>query len=190
VPIYVADKSICPICGEVIKETDKRVGFPPFIGNTNDPLYLFDDRMFHSDCITAHPLFSELMKRYSDYQNKFSIPQKEKPCDHCHKPLTVDEYVKDDIFIMPYISYGNSEFKKFDYLYLHAHCIPNYKYIHELQEALNRIKNEGWWGGNAIAFKLSYIEIILKNPNNIPNLNFLYTGKGQSIEEIATQERK
>lgn len=188
-PLIILNQSICPMCKGILKDTDNLSVFQPFVANTNDPLYFFNDRAFHQECITSHPLYMELMQRYRAMGKK-CIDMRQRPCDVCHKILTVEEFVKDDIFTLPYISYGNPDFERFDYLYVHSHCIPNYESIQELQNALQQIKDEGWWGGNTIDFKLTYIKMILNNPDNIPSLNFLYKGKGKSIDQIAEQKQE
>nr|WP_295865444.1 hypothetical protein [uncultured Chitinophaga sp.] len=45
----------CILCNEVIDASRPFVGFPPFTGNTKDPLYRFSDSAVHESCLQHHP---------------------------------------------------------------------------------------------------------------------------------------
>lgn len=45
----------CVLCNEVVDASRQYIAFPPFIGNTKDPLYIFSDNVAHESCLNNHP---------------------------------------------------------------------------------------------------------------------------------------
>jgi len=61
--------STCPICGNVLNENEEVIGFPPFVLNTKDPLYLFNDHGCHKKCVLDHPYGNKAI----NLSNKFIL---------------------------------------------------------------------------------------------------------------------
>ena len=61
------DRSICALCGNVLRKEDELVAFPPFEGNEHDPLYFFSDADFHAACFLTHPLKDEAERAKETY---------------------------------------------------------------------------------------------------------------------------
>lgn len=49
--MVVINKTICPICGDMIREQDETYSFPSFVVNIKDRLYFFNDNTFHKRCL-------------------------------------------------------------------------------------------------------------------------------------------
>lgn len=65
--IIILNRSICRICGNLIKEGDEIAGFPHFARSEQDPLYFFSDAGFHATCFVNHPLSAEALKAVAEY---------------------------------------------------------------------------------------------------------------------------
>lgn len=61
--IIILDKTKCEICGKLIKEGERVVGFPPFATDEKDFTFFFSDSGFHEDCFLKHPLKDEVLRR-------------------------------------------------------------------------------------------------------------------------------
>lgn len=47
--------SKCPICNNALHESEDIIGFPPFVANQLDTLYVFNDSGCHRQCVVDHP---------------------------------------------------------------------------------------------------------------------------------------
>ena len=54
----------CPICNQIVGESQKRTGFTHFIEDDKDPLWRFSDAVFHYDCFMKWECKEEYLKRY------------------------------------------------------------------------------------------------------------------------------
>lgn len=54
----------CSACGLPMKDNNEVIGFPAFIANQRDPLYQFNDGVFHVHCLKSHALAETLFQRY------------------------------------------------------------------------------------------------------------------------------
>lgn len=60
--IIIPGKTLCPLCDDVITESDEIVGVPHFIADKNDPLWRYSDAAFHRACFLTwaqHDTFIE-----------------------------------------------------------------------------------------------------------------------------------
>lgn len=53
--IFVVNKSRCPICDSPIREGEEYYLFPAFVANAKDPIFFFNDQVFHVACLQQHP---------------------------------------------------------------------------------------------------------------------------------------
>lgn len=63
--LIIYGKTVCPICGNVIKEGQEVIAFSPFILNELDPLYFFNDAAFHTQCFYSYPAASKAQTVYA-----------------------------------------------------------------------------------------------------------------------------
>src|SRR6266849_7238339 len=82
----------CSICGKPILEGQNKVMFSPFVSNEADPLFPFNDGVFHSECFQNHPLAHAAKTRYAEVRDK-SKPENRR-CPVCRQMITdPDDYL-------------------------------------------------------------------------------------------------
>jgi hypothetical protein len=92
-------------------------GFPHFVGNRKDPLFMFTDAAFHRACFLEHPL-RESVERRLEWRKRW---RKERKCFVCGEEVkeTEDEYKTQFLTDDP-----NSPLYEFNYLHFHrAHLL-------------------------------------------------------------------
>ena len=52
----------CHLCQKEMDDIVHLFAFPAFISNTLDPFYLFNDSVFHPECLKEHPLGNRAIK--------------------------------------------------------------------------------------------------------------------------------
>jgi hypothetical protein len=57
--ILIRGKTVCALCGQVIKKGEKATLFPHFVVSRDDPLWKFTDRALHTVCVARDPLGPE-----------------------------------------------------------------------------------------------------------------------------------
>lgn len=68
----------CILCNEVIDASRPYIGFPPFTGNTKDPLYRFSDCAVHESCLQSHPSCQQVLSILDAYDA--SLPSRGGVC--------------------------------------------------------------------------------------------------------------
>lgn len=94
--ITFINQTKCGICNKKIDDQENFFSFPPFIQNTKDSFYQFNDSAFHIDCLNKHPFGSraiELAKQYF-----YSIRPENRKCIVDGKIIeNYDDYIFIDI---------------------------------------------------------------------------------------------
>jgi hypothetical protein len=65
--IVFINQTMCSICCKELKKEDKIFSFPPFVQNTKDPFYQFNDTACHIECLKNHPLGNMAIKFAREY---------------------------------------------------------------------------------------------------------------------------
>jgi hypothetical protein len=90
--ILLSRKTVCPLCGRIIADGEKAIGFPPFVANEVDPLYIFSDGVFHASCFRQDPLAKQAEARYSESRKRTSPLARQ--CRICGRVIdSPDEYL-------------------------------------------------------------------------------------------------
>jgi len=151
--IVIGGKSRCPICGNVIKDGQEIVSFPPFVGNELDPLWFFSDAAFHASCFQEHPLAQEALHRSEELLRH--IPPSNRLCVICKREI--EEF--DDYFSLGHLV-ADPAHPLFRYNYLQAHRshLAQWPELSQLSKLIQDLKESGAWRGPA----LDYILTVLK----------------------------
>jgi hypothetical protein len=142
VPIVIAGKTICKICGKVIENNDDIIAFPPIISNSKDPLYLFHDAAFHLKCFNSHPNANR-MRTVWDQANQRTRPLK---CEICTQLL---HYSEDFLPLGLLSSDPNNPLFHFNYMIFHKHHLTQWPELSNVYNLLLKIPKESW-GGNIL----------------------------------------
>lgn len=82
----------CVHCGKRISDEERVVAFPAFTANKKDPLYLFNDAIFHQECFETHPLAERALLRSQETQERLSPGNRY--CIVCEELITdPDDYL-------------------------------------------------------------------------------------------------
>ena len=74
----------CPVCHEPIGREDDYRGFPPFVRDRADPLYVFHDATVHVHCVEQHAFAREL----AHTMNRIELSRSgHASCVVCHGPI-------------------------------------------------------------------------------------------------------
>ena len=65
--LIIRGKSICPICGRVLNESDALLATPAFLKSTHR-LARFSDAAFHQECFLASPEHEEVERLWERYR--------------------------------------------------------------------------------------------------------------------------
>lgn len=65
--ITFINQTKCKICDRKINTLEDFFSFPPFIQNTKDPFYKFNDSTFHLNCLNKHSLGKKAMELAKQY---------------------------------------------------------------------------------------------------------------------------
>ena len=150
----ISDYSKCPLCGNVIKEEDEIIMFPPFVQNTKDSFYIFNDSGVHIKCIKLY----ESKERLFKYLDK--IIYKTKPGNrYCDigggKIKTIEDY----LFIDLLTSDEKEALSNFNFMSIDKQNINKWsnKNIF-LKEAKKFIKDNKW---DSLT-EFNYLEYLIK----------------------------
>jgi hypothetical protein len=151
--IVILGKTICSICGEVLRPGDDVVAFPPFIPNEADPLWIFSDAAFHSTHFHQHPLANEALRRYEEF--KAMTVSSRRVCMVCGRSIdTPDEY-----FTFGHLTSDPSDLLyRFNYRQAHRQHLAQIPELHEIRDKLKRLQLSGVWKGSAGTWLLSEID--------------------------------
>src|SRR5579884_676522 len=81
----------CRLCGKAMHMNQEHIAFPAFVPNQLDPLSLFDDATFHTECFHRHPLAGKSLARLHELEENISVWPP--VCAICNRTITdPDDY--------------------------------------------------------------------------------------------------
>ena len=95
--------------------------FTAFVSNAVDPLYGFNDAVFHSSCLAREPLAAEALKRQSETVDRLG------PSSHLCAVCGQRIAQWNENVTIPYLSASAKELVPFDYLQFHRSCLVRWK---------------------------------------------------------------
>lgn len=145
----------CPLCGRPIYRNQEPILFPPFVSNQADPLWLFSDGVFHSDCFLRHPLADSALARLARFKEHSKIWPPF--CALCHNRIdnpdqhfTFGHLTDDD----------NNPLKNYNYLHLHKDCMRNWQELSDIYNRLVSFQQSGLWQGSVLHRMIAEIDKI------------------------------
>lgn len=138
--IIITDKTVCPLCSEILKEEDVIYSFPHFVPNVKDELYMFSDMAFHYACIIKHPLW-EKAYRYVERFKLSIMPQNRK----CSVGGNLIDSYEDYIFIDLLTSNEKEELSNFNFWVLDRRNLSTWKEREKFIDIASKFIAEGKW---------------------------------------------
>jgi len=131
----------CAICGSILQEDQSVRGFPPFVANAADPLYLFCDAGVHEDCFQDHPRREQVIERLAAIDALISPPGVIPRCRICAQELDWD-----NSWSLPFFTLDKSDpLFEFNCAEFHKVCLAAWNRRSELCGYLVGLK-ETWTG--------------------------------------------
>ena len=151
--LLIYGKSVCTLCGKVIKQNEPTCSFPPFVMNELDPCFVFSDGAFHEDCVSKHAHGADALDRVNEWDSRVG-PGKRK-CVVCKTEVTDP----DDYLLIEYLTDRESDpLRAFNYTHLHKSCLPGWASRSRFIELANAELAVGSWGGPYLARLVREIE--------------------------------
>jgi len=143
----------CKLCNCKITDKDSIVAFPAFIVNECDPLFMFNDSVFHESCLLKHRSSDEILQRLRKYSHATG-PGKRK-CLVCKSEIKNP----DDYLFIDYLTSDERKFLyKYNYTHLHKSHIDKWVDREEVIEELVRLNDSENWSGKYILRLLLELE--------------------------------
>lgn len=150
--IIIKGSSVCPLCGQIIKESDEIISFPPFISDELDPLSEFSDTGFHSGCFRQHPLSENAEKCYRDILEQTRYDRRD--CVVCGHKITDP----DDYFTLGYLtSDPKHPLHRYNHIQFHRSCMTEWRDLTVFYNLLNKFWKAGKMRGPALKSLLDEI---------------------------------
>ena len=145
-------KSPCPLCNQPITETDELIGFPAFISNQLDPLFLFSDAAFHAGCFHRHPLSEEAEASYTETVNRAGPGHR--CCVVCKREITDP----DDYLTLGHLTADRKHpLHRYNHTQLHRSCVSSWSDLPHVHTLLDDFQSSGRWKGAGLAWLLDEI---------------------------------
>jgi len=136
--IVLLGKSICPICKNILNEGEDVTGFPHFIANTKDPLYIFTDSGVHTNCFLQQPHALRAMK-YADRQHEVFMQKK---CTVTGEQITHHR----EYLALPLLTSDEAEpLFKYNFLTFKIRNIPHWEEREDFVKTAERFIADGKW---------------------------------------------
>lgn len=135
--IIVRNKSLCPICGQTIKEGDEIVAFPAIVTNKRDRLYQLNDSAFHYDCFEHYDLAKEAKELFNFWKKKTKVRE----CHVCKKQITDP----DDYYSFPFLGWNLDLLSEINYSQFHKSCLSKWSKIEQVIQHIEEMIKRGVW---------------------------------------------
>lgn len=140
----------CPLCGQPMTDGAEVSGYPAFISNKRDPLYLFSDGVFHRRCLEAHPSASILEQRYEAWRTANRPPAR--ICRISGKLITdPDDYLGVGFLVES----PSHELYPFNWAHFSRHELKGWVHRDELRAAVERLAQSTEWEGDSLKWLLA-----------------------------------
>lgn len=144
--ILLAGKTRCPMCGNVIAQTDDTFLFPHLILNEKDPLFHLSDSSCHLQCVNSDHRGRKMLS-LTDECFERTGPGK-RACATCDDQITDP----DDYLLVAYLAEPSFDpLGKFNYTHLHRSHIAGWARAKEFLTLAKAALDAGRWQGEALA---------------------------------------
>ena len=151
-PILIRGKTICDVCSRTIGEGEDVLGVPPLISNSLDPLFKYNDRVFHVGCMEGTPDFQKLVSLITLWEDR----SRDKVSFLSGKVITSP----DDFFILPYLGEA-ARLARFSFRVCSKYDLSKWDGLPALIEGLDDLQSSGAWGGDALVKLTAELKAII-----------------------------
>lgn len=138
--ISFINQTECGLCNEKITDLESIFSFPPFIQNIKDPLYQFNDSVFHINCLNKHSFGKKAIELAKQYF--YSVKPENRKC-------IVDEEIIEDvhdyIFMGVLTSNDEEDLYKFNFITLNRRNLHKWKDRADFISIAEKFIKDGKW---------------------------------------------
>lgn len=152
--IFIEDGTLCSLCGKTIKDGENAYALPAFVANAKDPLYFFNDSVFHKKCLLENSFgqkaidLSEIFMERIRPENRICIVGK-----------TKIKNIEDYVFIDLLTSETQEPLYRYNFLTFDKHNIFLWKEREQFLETVEQfIKDDKWRDSSSF----DYLDNLLK----------------------------
>lgn len=143
--IIIRGSTKCFICGAVIEDGQPARSFSHFIQNELDPLSVFNDGAFHSECFRSHPLSAKAEQLLQEMSRRLSPANR--LCVVCNRALNNP----DDYFVIGHLTENaGSPVHHYNYTRAHASCLPAWRQLRRAYDLIKELRSSPTWRGQAL----------------------------------------
>ncbi len=155
--ILIFDKSVCSICNLVIKNTEEHYSFPSFVINVKEPIFYFNDKSFHTSCLSKKEDSNIAINFANTFLNKI------KPSNRiCIIKGNLIKNYDDHIFIDLLTTNKTETLFEYNFAHIDRRNIPSWSkkelFVNEIN---NYIESPNKW--QEISNQNNYLKKLLKN---------------------------
>jgi len=141
--LVILGKTECKICGQPVNKGDF-YGFPPFVGNTLDPLIIFNDSVFHKECAKNNQLAQNALKRYELIESLNTIPPR---CSLTEELITnPDDYLNLGFFTED----ESHALHPYNCMVFHRKNFKTWEKNRWIISEIEKLDQSGQWGGDGL----------------------------------------
>jgi predicted nucleic acid-binding Zn ribbon protein len=141
----IVDGMMCSLCGKPIEKGQQIIAFASFVANELDPLWIFNDGAFHSECFYKHPLAEKAQARQKEVLeqlgpgNRFCVVCKRKIIDH------------DDYFTLGHLTEDERHpLYRYNYVQAHRSHLSKWSELPYVYELIVDLERSSTWRGNTL----------------------------------------
>jgi len=157
--ILFINQTDCGICNKKITDSDSAFSFPSFIQNTKDRLYIFNDSVFHLNCLNTHPFGMKAIEFAKQYF--YSVKLENRKCIIDGKII---ENFHDYIFMDLLTSNENEKLYQFNFITLNRNNLHKWEDRNSFINIAEKfIEDEKWIDLASYKYLNKLIDIIKQN---------------------------
>lgn len=145
--IYIEGKTLCPLCGQPVEPADspRTVAFSYFVPNELDPLYIFNDAVFHTEHFDAHPLHDAALARLAERERR----QAAHTCYISGTEAVIENYKNPAnlIFTDWFTDDPADSLHEYNYRYLNKYYFEQWPERQRFLDAVEQLDVSGRWRG-------------------------------------------
>ena len=151
--MLIGGRTTCFICKQPITDPNGAGGFPPFVENELDPLFIFNDSVFHHHCLERHPLGRQALSRFREFEA--ANPPGDRVCTVCGQLITdPDEFFS----LGRLVGDAAHPLHRHNYARIHKSCLVRWEPLDEVLRFLQTERDSGKSRGRAIDYVIKVLQ--------------------------------
>lgn len=133
--------SQCKLCKLPMERRKDVIVFPHLVSNTHDPLFIFNNGVFHKTCVRQHP-WGEMAVQQKQFVHETILPNTKRECVLCcNKIESPAQLVGTGILILD----KKHPLYRFNWLEAHKQCLAHWSELPVLVNELRKFAKSGKW---------------------------------------------